>query len=193
MEKIKRIDIGSTRIAIAGIDTNDTRTRRQREISAVKTALEAGLGIDGEIMHRPSGMPYISRHPELYISITHCLSVAAVAVDERRPIGIDAEQWRQKLHDIAPRFLSAEEMDHYISTPQRLLLAWTVKEAVYKAAATPGTNLSSGIRLPLSNGKNASVTAPDGSTRWFEIHEIVSGDRLKITLAAETSGQSLVP
>jgi phosphopantetheinyl transferase (holo-ACP synthase) len=65
----------------------------------------------------------------------------------------------------------------YSATPEGLLQAWTLKEALYKAALTPGLDFREQIALPLDPGtKKARVTVP--STKTVSDFDIIVCSRL---------------
>ncbi len=101
--------------------------------------------------------------------------MAALAVNDFSPIGIDLELWRDQIHRVREHFLSAREIERY-DTPFLLLSAWTMKEALYKAASVQGLTLSRDIRLPLDkgNGNVAEVSTSSGEKR-FRVFELFSG------------------
>lgn len=99
------------------------------------------------------------------ISITHTDHFLAVATlpptpetplglySARAALGIDAERAdRSQVLGIRSRFLSPDELamtglGEDPSVLQRSIVAWTAKEAIYKAALQPGLDLREGIRL----------------------------------------------
>lgn len=140
------INIGGARVGVCPIEQpgGSRLSRRERERQAVGLILAAMLGPDATLSHLPSGAPAVSGCPHL--SITHSRLLAAVAVHPDAPVGIDAEEDRQAtLQRVASKFLSAKEMEWIDGSD--LLRAWTIKEAVYKAAASPGLSVIDGIEL----------------------------------------------
>lgn len=147
---IKRIAVeGDIVVWAAPIAPLAGASRRERERCAVAALVEAAMGPAAELRHEPSGMPYIYvGHCLRSISISHCSDTAMLAVAPAGvAIGIDCEHYRPALRSVAPRFLAPEEMPLWGASDELLLRAWTVKEAVYKAAATPGLSLAD-ISLP---------------------------------------------
>lgn len=132
---MKKKIIGTTSVYSVGIACERSasagrHTRREREKAAVRSIASA-LGI--EIGHAPDGAPTMDGGN---ISVSHSIGLAVVAVDPRRRIGIDAEDWRDALWRVRPKFLAEEEMALFVDE-ESLLRAWTAKEAVYKAAQSP--------------------------------------------------------
>lgn len=140
------------RLAYCRIPEGNAASRRSRETDAVRRLLNVLLGPDANMAHHENGAPYISDLPEMSISVTHSRKVAAVAVctGPDTMIGIDAEEWRTQLERVAPRILSPEEIEKYSGTETHLLAAWTMKEALFKAALTPGTDFARDINLPMA-------------------------------------------
>lgn len=121
-------------------------SRREAETAAVSRLIKYLFGSDAEHTHRPDGSPVIEGIGS-EISVSHSRTHAFVATHPHLRIGVDAEQPRNQLMAVAPKFMSAEELADPQSLDQ-LLTAWTIKEAVYKAAGTPGLALTD-IKLPV--------------------------------------------
>lgn len=126
---------------------------------------ENGRDAYRDIGHFKDGAPFLFGETTR-ISVTHCRGLFAVATlpptpevdlaffSERAALGIDAE-WadRTQVLRIRERFLNAVELD-MVPADDILsnVVAWTVKEAAYKAARTPGLDFRSDIsirRLPV--------------------------------------------
>lgn len=150
-------------------------------------------GKDGyrEIDHFPSGAPFIDGE-QCRISITHAHHFLAVATLPRTPevdlahfsprtaMGIDAERAdREQVLKIRSKFLSDRELEMIPEDDvEQNILAWTIKEAAYKAALTEGLDFRNAItieKLPQlkeiagfekdsSALGQASLTLPDGNT-----------------------------
>ncbi|MGM9846231.1 MAG: 4'-phosphopantetheinyl transferase family protein [Muribaculaceae bacterium] len=136
------------RVWIAPIPQGAATARRERERMAVAAVLRHIFGGDTTIAHTADGAPSLPQHPGLLISISHCRSLCAVAIAEGPAlIGIDTEEPRPQLERVAPRVLSAAEMAIYAPVSDGLLQAWTLKEALYKAALTPGLDFRADIHI----------------------------------------------
>lgn len=131
---MNEIVAGSTRVVFEDIAVGDRTDRRSRETAAVRSILDRLYGPGCELGHDACGAPCLPGNPGTSISISHSQSVAAVAVDARRYIGIDTEELRAgQLERIKSRYLSPAEQADW-TTPHDLLTAWCIKEAAYKAA-----------------------------------------------------------
>lgn len=103
--------------------------RRQREVAAVRALVVKVFGPEAVLGHTSLGAPYIVGRPD-FISISHSRHTVALMVDSA-PCGVDVEEERDNLKKVCRRILTEEE---YCSFQDRLLWAWTGKEALYKAS-----------------------------------------------------------
>ena len=113
-----------------------------------------------EIGHFKNGAPFLYGETAR-ISITHCDGLFAVATlpstpeveldsfSARAALGIDAERAdRKQVLRIRERFLYSAELSLVPEDDLCLnVLAWTVKEAAYKAALTEGLDFRENIRI----------------------------------------------
>lgn len=132
------------------IDAGDDRNRREMERNASMLLIAKAFGNDARLDHDNEGRPLVEGCDfEGMISISHCVDRCLLAVTREKDmsIGIDTETWREQLRRVATRFMIPAEVAVYDS-PALLLLAWTTKEAVYKAARVPGLAFQE-ILLPI--------------------------------------------
>jgi phosphopantetheinyl transferase (holo-ACP synthase) len=221
MPAVSRREICGITVWSTAIDTDDTRgTRRARECSAVATLIRAAFGDNATLGHHPSGAPFIipattntpasggiptsttdgtpntttDGTPEIIsaISITHCNDTAMLAVaPEGTALGIDCEQPRRALRNVAPRILSEKELAAWSASDALLLQAWTIKEAVYKAAEIQGLDFAKGINLPAPSAFSGKIeinpeyvaTVADG--RRFHLITISGLPTTTIAVAAD--------
>ena len=95
------------------------------------------------------GRPLL-QNSHLHVSVSHCKGYAAAMINERCPAGIDIEQVHPRVRKIISKYLSDEELAALGGenvTDDALILAWAVKEAVYKAHGIKGLSLRSHIHL----------------------------------------------
>lgn len=141
-------------------------SRRERERAAVAGLIASLFGPDARLGHTPLGAPYLVGGP--HISVSHSAHYAAVAACTEAPIGIDIEEERpEQLERVAPRVMTPDELAAYSG---RLLQAWTIKEAAFKAAGKDIADLRAISILP--PGK-ASV---DGVEMTVVLSEAIPGD-----------------
>lgn len=154
--------------------------RRRNEIIKTHLMIKQHIGNHATLQHDANGAPHIDGE-NCHISISHCATHVALAVNRNHRIGIDIENWREQLNNVRSRFLSPSEQQR-INTPQQLLQAWTAKEALYKVAQTPGISLADDITLPTPNNPYAQV-ATTTETSLFTITHIDLSPRQILTLA----------
>lgn len=153
---------------------------RRAEILTTRALIRNTFGENVSLSHNDDGSPRLVGC-DLNISISHCKGMAIVASHPNKKIGVDIERWRNTLLKVKTKFLSQAEMDYYSSAAD-LLVAWTCKEAIYKAANCPGLDFVHDINLPLKNIDNkAIVYLPDGD-RQFNLFTTASSE-FTLTLA----------
>lgn len=145
--KIEKIDVGACSLYLTSLDPR-VAPRREAEREAVARLVRYAFGEDARLEHSDAGVPFVEG-AEKYISISHSRSVACLAVADDGVPGVDVEQAREQLRRVAPRVLSDDEIAVYGSSISLLLRSWTLKEALYKAALTPGLDFRADIALPL--------------------------------------------
>lgn len=134
------------------------------------------------VAHRESGAPYLASLsgveedlPEISISHSRTLGVLALAPGGTA-LGIDTEtpDRASQLVRLAPRFLSDAQIPYWGSSPATLFWAWTIKEAVYKAAGRPGfpvKEIPLPMEVPLERvTEDGTVTVDSRIYYVFQIH-----------------------
>ncbi len=147
---------GDITLHIVPIVPDGHQSRREAERSAIDRIICVALGDGVTIGHRQSGAPYLIGC-DLNISVSHSLHYAVIALSPSGGIGVDIEDARPQLRRVAARVLSEPELAVYSATDELLLRAWTLKEALYKAALTSGLDFRRDIALPLD---------PEGATAF---------------------------
>ena len=110
--------------------------------------------------HHSSGAPCLAG-VDVTVSVSHCSEGVCVALGYSGVnVGIDAESSNRggQLRRVAGKFLSREQMDVWGVDESSLLRAWTIKEAIYKAALQPGLPL---VEIPLP----AEIPADNATVR----------------------------
>lgn len=95
-----------------------------------------------DLYYDPNGKPHLlgGRH----ISISHSHQFSAIAIGDK-PLGIDIEKERSKVHSIASRFLHRSELTPN-ATDRMRTTQWCIKEAAYKALGKKGISFLHDIR-----------------------------------------------
>lgn len=159
-------------------------------------------GRDGayrDIGHLECGAPLLwGEHSRISLSHADGLLVVATlpptpeapldAFTERTALGVDTERAdREQVLKVRGRFMSPAELEAVSATDTEAnIVAWTCKEALYKAALTPGLDWRGQmrlLRLPVPGGPDgqAEVILPQG-TVTFILHSWRSGEHV-VTLA----------
>lgn len=158
-------------------------SRREMERKASMSLIAKVFGKDARLDHDEEGRPLVKGCDfDGMISISHCADLCLLAVIRERgvSIGIDTEIWREQLRRVSPRFMTLDEGAAYDS-PALLLLAWTTKEAVYKAARVPGLALQDiHLPLPAPEGREFTVNARQ---QEFAVTSVALSPLRAVTLA----------
>ena len=133
---------------------------------AVAQLITKHIGPEARLLHDPDGAPLLAGS-DLHISISHSRHFAALMTDPTRRCGVDIEEARpEQLLKVRSKFLTDRELPLWADD---LLTAWTIKEAVYKAAGTPGLALGA-----IDISRPGVATLPDG--RRFALQSVVAPD-----------------
>ncbi len=166
---------------------SEQREGRVWRLMAAQVYAENGREDYRVLGHLPCGAPILEGE-STRISVTHTGHLLAVATlpptpeveldtfNMRTALGIDAEAAnREQVLRVRERFLQDEEKASIPSdSVEANILAWTAKEAVWKAMLTPGLDLQKGItitRLPVPGGElgEAEVKLEDGDAIRFQL------------------------
>ena len=88
---------------------------------------------DKEIVYSSEGKPFLSDH-SFYISISHTKGYVAVALSSLNSVGIDIEQYGQRVHRVSDRYIRPDEQveSYQEDLTWGLLLYWSAKETIFK-------------------------------------------------------------
>ncbi|MDX2003601.1 MAG: 4'-phosphopantetheinyl transferase superfamily protein [Chitinophagales bacterium] len=126
-----------------------TVASKMLEFLASRYALRYLINLDEEqhLLKDEHGRPTVHNLSK-HVSLSHCRGFAA-AIIANTHCGIDVEPIDDKVCRIAPRFLS--EREHQMLQPghevQQMILAWSAKEAVYKAYGKKGVAFKDPIMI----------------------------------------------
>ena len=109
--------------------------RRKMEWLSVRVLLYSMLQEDKEIGYSPEGKPYLTDH-SFFISISHTKGYVAVMLASSVPVGIDIEQYAQRVHKVCDRYVRPDEQveSYQGDITWGLLLHWSAKVAATFAA-----------------------------------------------------------
>lgn len=138
---ITEMSIEGIAIGLCPIAQRGRLGRRDQERAAVDALVARFCGAGAELRHDADGAPLIEGW---HVSVSHSRTTAVIALSRDRRIGVDIEENRRDmLRRVAPKFLAEEEM----AAIGDLQLAWTIKEAVYKAAGIKMLSMRDGISI----------------------------------------------
>ena len=107
--------------------------KRQLEWLAVRVLLKELLGEEKVIDYLPSGKPFL-KDRSACVSFSHTCGYVAVAVHPTKEVGIDIEQYGNRVGRLASRFVREDEMQSVRAGNEiyALLLHWSAKETMFK-------------------------------------------------------------
>lgn len=163
-------------IRVEEVSGMESKSGRLWEAMAKQIYCENGRDGYRELGHFPNGAPFLFGQTTR-ISLTHAGHLLAVATLPKTPeadlahfaqrtaLGIDAERNdRQQVLKVRDRFLSEAEKELVpADNIEANIIAWTAKEALYKAAMTEGLDLRNDIiitSLPVIDRKMNLPGAP---------------------------------
>jgi 4'-phosphopantetheinyl transferase len=173
---------------------------------ALRRLLAARLGRSPgtvRIMLAPGGKPIVPDEPGVFFNVSHCATLALIALCEAAPIGIDVEESRTLEMDasLATMICTPSELAWLASQGPAsfaLMKLWTRKEAVLKAV---GTGLSQPMSELELGGEESSgsvtLAAGYGRVAWRDLASrvgmaatiaVCGGEAMRIEVALRTYG-----
>jgi 4'-phosphopantetheinyl transferase len=116
----------------------------RRECAVAYVELLRGLRQQFGIYEKPvfsyneHGKPYISQHPQVHFSLSHCKEAVGCFLSNR-PCGLDIERIRTAKPDLVRHTMSPQESEGVFTSPFPDIVftrLWTQKEAVLKLKGT---------------------------------------------------------
>ncbi len=113
-----------------------TSLHRRLEWLSVRVLLLHLLHEQKEIGYLPSGKPYLV-DGSFHLSISHTKGYVAVLLGST-PVGIDIEQYGQRVHKVAHKYMREDEVvnSYQEDDTWSLLLHWSAKEVMFKCMDT---------------------------------------------------------
>lgn len=122
---------------------------RRLEWLSVRVLLFSLLGEEKEIAYLSSGKPYLADQ-SASISISHTRGYVSVIIGEPgKEVGIDIEQYGERVHKVAHKYMRADEvLSLYKETDTwSLLLHWSAKEVMFKCLNTAEVDFREHLRI----------------------------------------------
>lgn len=107
--------------------------KRKHEWLSVRVLLKTLCGEEKEIAYYPSGRPYLE-DGSAHISISHTRGYVAVALHPFHEVGVDIEQYGERVKKVSSRFIRPDEESTMMKGDEiyALLLHWSAKETLFK-------------------------------------------------------------
>lgn len=161
--------------------------KRDKEHAAERMLVEAAFGKQAELRHGAHGEPFIASAadgsvicPRGHVSVSHTRGVVCLATDSQHTIGIDTERITPRTVKVRSKFLGEDEASLISdSDAQANTIAWTAKEAMYKAALMPGIGLRGSL----------VITSTPQAGHPYSGMAVCGGKTLKMTLSTSITGQ----
>ena len=108
------------------------------------------------------GKPFLGGY-DMHLSITHNDDFVGCLINRLHPCGMDIEHQRVQLPRIMRKYLNDHEQMLYGGDMERLTVAWSAKEAIYKIYGRKNLHFSQDIRIISMSFDEvqASVTVAD--------------------------------
>ena len=167
---IEEMRIKGVVVGLCRIEQRGRLNRRGIERDAIASLVRHFCGEGAVLGHDADGAPLLDGW---HVSVSHSRGMAVLALSKERRIGVDIEDDRREmLARVAPKFLTEGEMEAI----NDLQLAWTIKEAVYKAAGIKTLPIRDGIEIA------ADCSHAMAAGMRYELRSVKVGDAL-LTLA----------
>lgn len=114
-----------------------TAPHRKLEWLSVRALLYTLSGEHKEVCYEPSGKPYLADRTS-FLSISHTKGYVAVILSASAEVGIDIEQYSQRVHKVAHKYMREDEevVPYDGDDTWSLLLHWSAKEVLFKSMNT---------------------------------------------------------
>ena len=189
LEEASRVLALCLEAGIAVEDLMELPVKRQREKAAERLLLCRAFGRPVTLCHDAQGAPSVEGETA-NISITHTPQLVALAVDDSRVIGLDAEQMnRPQVLRVRDKFLNDKEKQFIAEDDLAAhVIAWTAKEAIIKAERNSRLDWTNGICLdPFtvteSDLEELSFTARCGARRYCLTTRCIEGHYMTLAVA----------
>lgn len=151
---------------------------RRLEWLSVRALLFRLLGEHKEVCYLPSGKPYLADY-SYFISISHTKGYVAVILSDKVSVGIDIEQYGQRVHRVAHKYMREDEPVRLYKEDAAwsLLLHWSAKEVMFKCMDTDEVDFRRHLHIePFELQEQGDFTAHEYRTerkRCFRIHYLL--------------------
>lgn len=158
-----------------------TAPHRRLEWLAVRVLLYHLLGEETQIAYYPSGKPYLSDGSH-FISISHTRGYVAVILSSMSEVGIDIEQYGERVHKVAHKYMRPDEVPTLYKGDDTwsLLLHWSAKEVMFKCMDTSEVDFREHLHIfPFDVSQRGDFRAQEyrtNSQNPFLIYYLIGAD-----------------
>lgn len=159
-----------------------TSEARRCEWLAVRVLLKALCGgEEKEIAYFSSGKPYLKER-EGFVSISHTRGYVAVALHPDYEVGIDIEQYGERVKKVSSRFMRPDEMPATLVGDEvyALLLHWSAKETLFKVIGEVGVDFLHHLHIlpfvPVEAGSFEAREYRTEAQRRYRVHYLTHPD-----------------
>lgn len=120
--------------------------KRKLEWLSIRVVLQILTNDNKTVKHTSQGQPYLSDN-SYQISISHSKDYAVVILHKHKKVGVDIENYSNRILKIEKRFISDDE---YIDPKNRtlhLILHWCAKETLYKLMDSTQINFKEHLHI----------------------------------------------
>ena len=155
--------------------------KRQLEWLAVRVLLKELLGEEKVIDYLPSGKPFL-KDRSACVSFSHTCGYVAVAVHPTKEVGIDIEQYGNRVSRLASRFVREDEMQSVKAGNEiyALLLHWSAKETMFKLMNQSDVDFLNHLHIlpfiPIESGEMEAVEYRTDLHQPFQISYYTHSD-----------------
>lgn len=154
---------------------------RRLEWLSVRALLKELCGEEKQVAYLPSGKPYLADQ-SYQISISHTKGYVAVILNPSKKVGIDIEQYGDRILKLRSKFLSEKEIAAIYSDKEvlHLLLHWSAKETMFKLLGEEGVDFKEHLLIapfmPEENGTFDACEMRTAKQQKFRLHYRVHQD-----------------
>lgn len=157
-----------------------TSEHRQKEWLAARILLLELFGEEKEVAYESDGSPFLTDH-SYYISISHTKGYVAVIASKDVAVGIDIEQYSDRVVRVFDRFMCPEEeaLAYEGDLIWGYLLHWSAKETLYKCIKGATADLKKLCIKPFEPQKSGHFIAQEFWTekkRMLTVHYCLHSD-----------------
>jgi phosphopantetheinyl transferase len=130
-----------------------------------------------DLVAEQNNKPFLPGHP-YHFSVSHTADYAAALVSTTQQVGIDVEVYSRKVEAIRHKFLTLEEETMLVkgcsqlTEVQRLTLAWSAKESLFKWLGQAGVDFKAHLQLRhiiIADEQNGSIVAKVGKPKLSQV------------------------